>query len=148
MDSIQKVAAQLQKLVDEIPVKIYQFSIEEINQKPRPDKWSKKEILGHLCDSCFNNIQRIMRVQYEQKPFIIYNQDEWVKHQNYQEREFKEVLDLWVALHRQFIHAILNFSPAHLDSILDWGSEVSAEFVIADYLDHQNHHLRQIFNKK
>jgi len=145
MEKIQSVIEKLQKLIDEVPVKILQLSMEEINYKPSPKKWSKKEILGHLCDSCFNNLQRLIRVQYEDRPFIIYNQDEWVKNQNYQERDFNEVLDLWVSLHRQIIHAINNFPEKHLESIIDVGEEVTARFIITDYLDHQNHHFRQIF---
>ena len=125
-----------------------QFSKEEINHKPNPKKWSKKEILGHLCDSCFNNLMRIIRVQYEDKSFIIYHQDEWVEKQNYQERDFNEVLDLWVSLHRQFIHVIKSFPENQLDSIINVGEEVTAGFIITDYLDHQNHHLKQIFGEK
>ncbi|MCK5208494.1 MAG: DinB family protein [Cyclobacteriaceae bacterium] len=147
MEDIKSVAKSLQKLIDEIPVKILQFSIEEITHKPRPDKWSKKEILGHLCDSALNNLQRIIRVQYEEKPTIIYNQDEWVKHQNYQEKDIEGVIKLWIVLHRQFIHTITTFPESKLDSIIDVGEEVTAKFIITDYLDHQNHHFRQIFGK-
>ena len=145
MEELRKIIVGLQNLIEETPVKFQQFSKEEINYKASPEKWSKKEILGHLCDSCFNNLQRIIRVQYEDKPFIIYNQDEWVKSQNYQGREFSEVLELWISLHNQFIHALKNFPEIHLNSLLDWGEKVTAKFAITDYLDHQNHHLKQIF---
>ena len=114
-------------------------------RKPSPEKWSKKEILGHMCDSCFNNLQRIIRVQYEDRPFIMYNQDEWVKIQDYQNRSAKDVIDIWVCLHLQFIHVLKTFPKNHLESIIDVGQEVTTRFVIMDYLDHQNHHLRQIF---
>jgi hypothetical protein len=148
MEKIQSAAENLQKLVDETPIKLLQFSMEEINHKPDAKRWSKKEILGHLCDSCANNLMRIIRVQYEKKPFIIYNQDEWVQHQNYQKRDISEVVDLWIMLHRQFIHVISNFPENQLDSIINVGEEVTAGFIITDYLDHQNHHLKQIFGVK
>lgn len=147
MEELKNPAKCLQKLIDEIPVKILQFSIEEMNHKSRLEKWSKKEILGHLCDSAFNNLQRIIRVQYEEIPYIIYNQDEWVKIQNYQNRDIKDVLELWITIHQQFIHLLNIFPESKLDSIIDVGEEVSAKFIIADYLDHQNHHLGQIFEK-
>jgi len=146
MEEVNQVIQRLSILTFEVPEKFKRYSAEEINQKPTPDKWSKKEILGHLCDSCFNNLQRIIRVRYEDKPFIIYSQDEWVKNQDYQSRAIEDVLDLWVALHKQFIHTLTNFPEHYLNSILDWGGEVTAKFVITDYLDHQNHHLKQIFN--
>jgi len=145
MDEVEKSIQNLIKLVEDVPSDFRQLSTAEINQKPSPEKWSKKEILGHLCDSCFNNLQRIIRVQYEEKPFIIYNQDEWVKNQNYQNRDDEAVIELWISLHRQFIHALKRFPENRLSSILDWGSEVTAKFVITDYVDHQNHHLKQIF---
>lgn len=148
MNELENSIKSLVKLVEDVPSDFRQLSNAEINQKPSPEKWSKKEILGHLCDSCFNNLQRIIRVQYEEKPFIIYNQDEWVKNQNYQNRDYEEVLELWISLHRQFIHVLKRFPENRLNSILDWGIEVTAKFVITDYVDHQNHHLMQIFDRK
>ena len=147
MEEINKVIQSLQKLIEEVPNKLKAFSIEEINLKSSPEKWSKKEILGHLCDSCFNNLQRIIRVQYEDKPFIIYNQDEWVKNQNYGGQDFDHVLNLWIILHRQFIQVLKNFPKKNLQSSIDWGGEVTAQYVITDYLDHQNHHLNQIIGE-
>jgi len=145
MRDIYIVIEKLSELLDEVPGKLRHLSEEEISLKPRPEKWSKKEILGHMCDSCFNNLQRIIRVQYEDRPFIMYNQDEWVKIQDYQNRSAKDVIDIWVCLHLQFIHVLKTFPKNHLESIIDVGQEVTTRFVIMDYLDHQNHHLRQIF---
>jgi hypothetical protein len=147
MGEVQKAIDGLRQLLMEVPERLALFSEEEINYKPAAGKWSKKEILGHLCDSCFNNIQRVVRVQYEDRPFIIYQQDEWVKIQNYQNQDIAEVLNLWLALHKQFIQVLRFFPEKYLNSKLDWGSEVSARFVITDYLDHQRHHLEQIFGK-
>jgi len=147
MEEIITAIESLNKMLVEVPEKFRQLPLKEIDFKPGTEKWSKKEILGHLCDSCFNNLQRIIRVQYEDKPFIIYNQDEWVKNQGYQERPFEEVLGLWVTLHRQFVNALRNFPESRLSSLLDWGEEVTAKFVITDYVDHHNHHLRQIFGQ-
>jgi hypothetical protein len=144
---ILRVVEGLAALLSEVPQKFRQFSETEASQKPAPGKWSKKEILGHLCDSCFNNLQRIVRVQYEDKPFIIYNQDEWVKSQNYQGLPSEKVLELWVVLHNQFIHALKSFPESRLESIIDAGEEVTARFVITDYINHQHHHLKQIFEQ-
>ena len=137
----------LAALLTEVPEKFCQFSEAEASRKPAPGKWSKKEILGHLCDSCFNNMQRIVRVQYEDKPFVIYHQDEWVKNQHYQDLLSANVLERWVVLHRQFIHVIKSFPENRLESIIDVGEEVTARFVITDYLSHQQHHMKQIFER-
>ena len=145
MRDVENVIEKISGLLVEVPAKFGQLSMEQINAKPAPEKWSKKEILGHLCDSCFNNMQRLIRVQYEPKPCIIYNQDEWVKNQHYQELDFAEVLELWITLHKQFVHILKHFPENHLNSIMNWGDDVIVKFVITDYLDHHNHHLRQIF---
>ena len=147
MNEIKQVIDSLSALLYDVPVKFRQLPANVVNFKSNPEKWSKKEILGHLCDSCFNNIHRIIRVQYEDKPFMVYDQDEWVKNQDYQNRSIEEVLDLWVSLHKQFIHVLSNFPEKHLNSTLDWGGEVTAQFVITDYLDHHQHHLKQVFSK-
>jgi hypothetical protein len=148
MEDIVKVIESLSLMLVEVPEKLKPYSEASCSHKSAPEKWSKKEILGHLCDSCFNNLQRIIRVQYEDKPFIIYNQDEWVKQQNYQQRSMKDILKLWKSLHIQFIHALKTFPENKLDLIIDVGHEVTAHFVITDYLQHQRHHLNQIFEEK
>ena len=78
----------------------------EISNRPLPNKWSKKEILGHLCDSAINNINRFIKIQYEEQPFVIqsYNQNQWVIFQNYQERPLDEILNLFLALNKQIIN--------------------------------------------
>ncbi len=145
-DDILKVVKGLEALISKTSENFRAFSQDETSRRTSPGKWNKKEILGHLCDSCLNNMQRLVRVQYEDKPFIIYNQDKWVKYQSYQELPSENVLELWVVLNRQFIHALKSFPENHLESIIDVGKEVTARFVITDYLDHQHHHIKQIFD--
>jgi len=145
MEAINKVITELEELIETVPQQLQQFTQEELSHKPNSGKWSNKEILGHLCDSCLNNIQRVIRVQYEDKPFIIYKQDEWVKIQGYQARSIDEIVGLWETLHLQFIRLLKAFPENKLGSLVDMGEEVTARFVISDYLRHQNHHLKQIF---
>ncbi len=146
MDDLAKVIEGLKKLLDEVPYLIKQFTDREINNKPSSNKWSKKEVLGHLCDSCMNNIQRLIRVQYEDKPFIIYKQDEWVEIQDYQSMNIGEIIDLWINLNQHLIRILRKFPKNKLESLIDTGKEVTARFIIVDYLDHQHHHLKQIFD--
>jgi hypothetical protein len=52
--------------------------------KPAPDRWSKKEILGHLIDSAANNHQRFVRAQGTPRlEFPGYEQEFWVATQAY-----------------------------------------------------------------
>jgi len=51
------------------------------------DKWSPKEIIGHLIDSASNNHQRFVRAQFtDELIFAGYEQEGWVRVQDYQGR--------------------------------------------------------------
>ncbi|MEF2964790.1 hypothetical protein V3851_03030 [Paenibacillus sp. M1] len=41
---------RLQALIEETSTIVNEIEEEEFARKPLPDKWSKQEILGHLCD--------------------------------------------------------------------------------------------------
>jgi hypothetical protein len=58
--------------------------------RPAPEKWSKKEIIGHLTDSAQINLQRFIRCTYEENFKLVYNQDEWVAAQHYQAAAIKK----------------------------------------------------------
>ncbi|MBI0581209.1 DinB family protein [Neobacillus cucumis] len=124
----------------------------EISNRALPNKWSKKEILGHLCDSAINNINRFIKIQYEEQPFVIqsYNQNQWVILQNYQERPLDEILNLFLALNKQIINTISNIPKERLSNLCDIGSnqQKTLEWLLEDYLKHMEHHINnQILNE-
>ncbi|WP_423798081.1 DinB family protein [Neobacillus sp. SAB-20_R2A] len=126
--------------------KVYNSMAEtEISNRPLPNKWSKKEILGHLCDSAINNINRFIKIQYEEQPFVIqsYNQDQWVIFQNYQERPLEEILNLFLALNKQIINIISNIPKERLSNLCDIGNnqQETLEWLVKDYLKHMEHHI-------
>ena len=49
--------------------------------KASSEKWSKKEIIGHLIDSAMINLQRFVRCTYEENFKLTYEQVEWVEAQ-------------------------------------------------------------------
>jgi hypothetical protein len=117
----------------------------EISNCPLPNKWSKKEILGHLCDSAINNINRFIKIQYEEQPFVIqsYNQNQWVILQNYQERPLDEIVNLFLALNKQIINIISNIPKERLSNLCDIGNnqQETLEWLVKDYLNHMEHHI-------
>jgi len=132
-----------------IPGKVLEIEDTSVNHKPSPEKWSKKEILGHLVDSAINNLQRLIRVQYEPGVKIVYDQDQWVKIQNYQYMDIKSVVELWYLMNQQIIRIVKSFPTEKMNLKIDTGIDKielhSAEFLIGDYLEHMEHHLKQIF---
>ncbi len=143
------VTNALKDLIRDIPGTIRQIDEETFNHKSALQKWSKKEILGHLCDSAFNNIQRVIRVQYEETPLFIYDQDLWVKAGNYQLQSREQVLLLWEVLQKQLIEVVENLPAEMHDRRCNVGKVhpeiVPIRFIIEDYVRHQKYHLDQIF---
>ena len=115
-------------------------------KKPAPNKWSKKEILGHLIDSAANNHQRFMRLQLQAEISLPgYDQDDWVRLNRYQQRTWNEIVTLWSAYNRHLASVIESLDDSALGHV--WHSpdgDVTLEFIASDYVRHLRHHLAQI----
>ena len=127
--------------------------------RPAPNKWSAKEIVGHLIDSAVNNQARFVRAQMQDDLiFEGYDQDEWVRVQRYQDRSWPELVHTWHTLNQQ-VAATMRAAPAHeLDrvrprhnlheigfNLLPPNERPTLAFLMRDYVAHLEHHLRQIF---
>ena len=115
-------------------------------EKPFENKWSKQEILGHLCDSAMNNLRRFVVTQYEQNNLIVYNQDAWVVLHDYQSENYQNIISLWKLLNEQIIRVIRKIPQEKLNNTCKTPEEHSIIWLIEDYIKHLNHHLNQILN--
>ncbi|MGQ0737763.1 MAG: DinB family protein [Bacteroidota bacterium] len=141
---MKQTASQLEQLINQHLPALQKISEEGYSAKPAPHKWSKKEILGHLIDSAQTNIRRFVKAQYEENPFIKYNQDKWVAINNYQQWETKDIIDLWYLLNKQVCH-ILNATPeAMYQRTCQTEALHSLEWLAADYVKHLLHHLHVV----
>src|SRR5262245_1775920 len=60
------------------------------------DKWSPKEIMGHLIDSASNNHQRFVRSQFSNDLVCEgYQQADWVRAQHYLDESWPQLVQLW-----------------------------------------------------
>ena len=120
----------------------------DMKHKSSPEKWSKKEILGHLIDSAINNLQRFTEIPFKNKPYKIrnYNQNELVKSNNYQNASIEEIANFWLAINNR----ILSIIPQQTEHTLNYKIEIDngeisdLKFLITDYVNHLEHHLNQI----
>src|SRR3954468_6904173 len=87
--------------------------------KPGTDRWSKKEIIGHLIDSAQVNLQRFVRCTYEENFKLTYEQDEWVATQHYQDAEINDLLNLWALLNKQIIRTLKNYPANRINVCCD-----------------------------
>jgi hypothetical protein len=127
-------------------------------RRPAENKWSIKEIVGHLVDSASNNHQRFVRAQFQDDLiFAGYEQDAWVSAQRYQDSPWKGLLDLWreYNLHiARVMEAVpddvrMRERPRHNLHRLAWRAvpedrPATLDYFMRDYVDHLHHHLRQI----
>lgn len=133
---------------------------EESSKKDKPEKWSYKEIIGHLIDSASNNHQRFVRVQFKNDlVFVGYQQDDWINVQHYQDASWHSLIKLWYEfnIHLSRIIAsipdeilLLERSLHNLDEIA-WQSIPKSEpatlaYFIDDYIGHMQHHLNKIIS--
>lgn len=144
---MQSTIDHLEKIIPIYLRRLEALTDETYEWKPQPEKWSKKEILGHLVDSAQNNIRRFIVAQYEDTPNIPYAQDEWVKCSGYRQYPPRDLIALWSLLNRHLIIILGGMSPAMAERKCSMGSQPQTlKWVAADYCNHLLHHLHQILD--
>ncbi|WP_353480925.1 DinB family protein [Haliscomenobacter sp.] len=116
--------------------------------RPGPEKWSAKEIIGHLIDSACNNQQKFVRsMATPHLDFVGYAQNFWVSAQHYQQADWAGLIDFWLAYNRHIAHIIRHVDPAVLTHqlFIEGVGPFELGFIMPDYVEHVKHHLRQIF---
>jgi len=140
----QKSLSRLEYLGSIIPAKLLALSDDEFSKKPSPKKWSKKQMLGHLIDSATNNHHRFVRAQFEDKPLITYNADEWVDASRYQSMPTRHLVYLWQLYNLHITLLIKQIPTALMQKECDSGdtSLHTLEWLFDDYVVHMEHHLK------
>ena len=143
---IEKSIERLEFLCKTIPNLLTEIEGLTFNEKTRPEKWSKKEIIGHLIDSATNNHQRFVRGQFEETPIITYDQNKWNKSNYYQEIDRIQIISFWTIYNKQILELMKHIPKDKLKNRIKTSEENSftIEFLFADYVEHLEHHLRQI----
>jgi hypothetical protein len=110
-------------------------------------KWSKKEIIGHLIDSASNNHQRFVRAQLVSNlSFPEYEQEKWVKLQNYQAEPWIKLIELWKNYNLHLLHIVSAIPEEIMNRTCKIGDKesVSLLFLFNDYINHMKHHMDQV----
>jgi hypothetical protein len=145
---MKALADQIEQTVEEHAGLIKEISDSTFGRKSSPARWSKKEILGHLVDSALNNLQRLIRGQYESNPKIIYNQDAWVNLSAYQGYEKDKLISFWTLINLHYCHILRVMDTKNVERQCDVGKPGedlrTLKFLAEDYLTHMIHHLSQI----
>lgn len=146
-EKAQERLSRLREMLATAPGFLREIAPEQAAAKAGPDRWSKKEELGHLIDSAANKHQRLVRLQIEGGLVLpLYDGDAWVRIHCYQERDWNELIQTWVTFNRQvLIAAVRAPAPAwsHTCTIGD-SPPMTMDVLLEKYVDHVAHHLSHI----
>ena len=146
---MKEVALQLREILEQTKPRLLALSEKQISEKPYGEKWSLKEILGHLVDSASANHQRIVRMQASQDIGKLgYEQEHWVSSQHYTSESWNDLVNIWYYYNKHLAHIIEHVDKRTLGNTcdMDYPKPATLEFVIKDYVRHMQHHLGQIFS--
>jgi DinB superfamily len=159
-DGMREFLDDFRQTIDLAAISLREIT-EEQSQIPRSEgKWSRKEIIGHLIDSAANNHQRFVRAQFsDDLVFAGYEQEQWVRVQNYQGEVWAELVQLWKLYNQHILHLVSLIpegtrtklrSKHNLHQIasdmISADEPVTLDFFVRDYLDHMKKHLGQILD--
>jgi hypothetical protein len=128
------------------------------SRRPAADKWSAREIIGHLIDSAANNhIRFVTGPARDDLVFQGYDQDAWVTTQRYDAADWQALVALWRAYNLHLAHvmeaipdAVKNEPRArHNFDRLAFHAVPSSEpstlgYLMDDYVAHLEHHVAQV----
>jgi DinB superfamily len=139
-------ASELEAVIDQHVAALQAMLKDKMEYKPSPNKWSKKEILGHMADSAQNNIRRFIVAQYEENPTITYKQDNWVAISGYQHYDQTELVNLWYLLNKHIVVILKRMSPEIMQRSCQTEKQHTLDWLAQDYLRHMLHHLHQVLD--
>lgn len=149
--------AELRTIVDRESTRLLGAPPDAVARRPAAGGWSAKEVLGHLIDSAAVNHQRFVRAQWQDLTFAAYAQNDWVEAQQYQEAPWIELVALWREYNRH-LSRVMAAIPLevrtrqqrrhnlHEIAMKPVPAEEPAtlEYLMRDYVEHLQHHLKQI----
>ena len=154
------IAADLRAAIDE-GIALFKGATEERTaRRPAADKWSAREVIGHLIDSACNNHRRFIINQGDGNRLLIdgYEQNDWVARNRYADTNAADLVPMWATYNRH-IARVLEAVP---DEVFDRDRGPLSEYafpymdrrpttafatlgyVAEDYVAHLRHHLEQI----
>lgn len=85
-------------------------------------------------------------------PFLVesYAQNDWARIQNYNQKDTQQLVEFWRTYNEHIIYIMQNTPDQNLDIELKpqdaFESADTLFLLMKDYVDHMDHHLKQIFS--
>ena len=142
---MEKTIQELRKIIVDFNTRLKAISDSDLSAKPLPNKWSRKEVIGHLIDSAQNNLRRFICGQYESvPPKITYQQEFWVNANQYQNQSSEDVITLWRLINTQIVSVLASMPKDKYAALCETNELRTLEWLADDYVRHLKHHLNQV----
>jgi hypothetical protein len=146
------ITIEILHLIEDWEHKLASLPIETISEQRNNQNRTIKQILGHLIDSISNNNHRVVHLQYQPSPFsfpnyaTFGNNDRWIAIQNYQNEDWRNMIQLWKYSLLHFCHVINNVKDDRLENEWIAGPEknITLRTMIDDFPRHLKLHLNEI----
>ena len=114
-----------------------------------PDKWSAKEVLGHVCDTERIFAYRALRIsRADRTPIEGFEQDDYVRNGPFAIRPLAELIEDYIAVRRATLTLLRNLDePAWLRRGSANKNEVSVRAIAYTIAGHELHHRRILEEK-
>jgi uncharacterized damage-inducible protein DinB len=138
-DPIEQLAAQAestQRLFAAIPEEAAAF-------RYAPEKWSVKELVGHLCDSERIFAYRLLRIaRGDETPLAGFEENEYVNEANFDARAFADLAAEWLAIRGATLPLVAGIAAGAWERRgTANGKPISARALLYIIIGHTQHHL-------
>ncbi|MFA6402175.1 MAG: DinB family protein [Salinivirgaceae bacterium] len=152
MNEFNRISKELELLIQKWEPILLALPQETLINRRNSQNRNIKQILGHLIDSTSNNTHRVVHLQYQKSPLVFPNyatygnNDRWISIQNYQEEDWKNLIQLWKYSTLHFCHVIEYVDKEKLNN--QWLSsarkKISLQEMVIDFPKHFMLHLKEI----
>lgn len=152
MNEFEPIITGILEQVNEWEPKLLALQENLIKNKRNKQNRTIRQIVGHMVDSASNNTHRIVHMQYQESPLKYPNyatngnNDRWIAIQNYQDKNWTNLVQLWKYSNIHITHVMNNVDMCKLDNQWEYDENklISLKESIIDYLRHLKLHLNEI----
>jgi hypothetical protein len=152
MKNIELISQEISELINEWESVLSGIPEDILSLRRNSQNRTIKQIVGHMIDSTSNNTHRIVHLQYQSSPLIfpnyatLGNNDRWIAIQDYQNEDWKTLIQLWKYSLLHICHVMKNVRVGRMKN--EWlsgpGEKVTLEEMIIDFPRHLKLHLSEI----
>jgi hypothetical protein len=143
------ILATLEKQAQETRELLSGLSDAEEDYRYAPEKWSVKEVLGHVIDAERVFAYRALRIaRHDRTPLPGFEQDDYVRYGGFSDRRLADLIQEFICVRRTNLLLFQQFSPeAWMRSGIADHKEISVRAIAYIIAGHELHH-RQVLKEK